>query len=616
MASKKFGRYAILAEIGRGGMATVYRAYDPHFERDVALKVLPPQLLHDPTFQTRFTREAKIIATLEHAAIVPVYDFGEEEGQPYYVMRLMSGGSLADVLENGPMPPQDAVRILSRVADALDDAHSHGFVHRDLKPSNILFDTRNNPYLSDFGIAKLVQTSTPITASNVVIGTPAYMSPEQGRGERDVDRRSDIYALGALLFQMLSGRVPYESETPTGQIIKHITEPVPNILELRPDLPPGLQTVIARAMAKDKVDRYNTAGEMVDALTRAVKGEPVTPYPRSIAADETLVEVKPAVPPQVPPVEPVPPPEMKQSSQPSRLIQAKPASSPVHPKPAVRHRRLPLWGWVTIGIAGLLLIALVIFGIVILPEILGGGSQPTSATNISAAMTNPPPNHTPPPPPTNTSTPEPPATQYLVFTAIAKIDAMPIRNGPGQIYFVIERYPKGSEFDVVGRNEDDQWLAVRLPMTDNTGWVRLDHVVFEGDMKALPVISMVVPPTDTPHASSTPGALVDEDAARLRSGPGMNYDILVVLSRGTGLVVNGRSPNAEWLLVYVPDKQMTGWIAVSTLLFDFDLGSMTVVEPPPSPTPRPDLPTATSRPKKSPTPGVVATKKATNTPYP
>lgn len=604
--SEQFGRYAILAEIGRGGMATVYRAYDPRFEREVALKVLPPQLLHDPTFQTRFAREAKIIATLEHTAIVPVYDFGEEAGQPYYVMRLMSGGSLADVLQKGPVSPREAARILSRIAEGLDEAHSHGFIHRDLKPGNILFDTRNTPYLSDFGIAKLVQTSTPITASNVVIGTPAYMSPEQGRGERDMDGRSDVYALGALLFQMLSGRVPYESETPTGQIIKHITEPIPNILELKPDLPAGIQTVIERSMAKDREQRYISASEMAQALVRAVNGEPVTPPSQSFVADETLVSVEQALPLSVQEVEPVKPPSapqdkpasLERAAPPSSPALAKPVSSPAYPRPVVHKRSLPVWGWVSIGVAALLVFVLVIIGFVFLPGLLAEEPQPTSAEPGASLINVPQPSHTPRPPASDTSTAEPPAAQYVVYKAIAKVDALPVRSGPGQLYFVIDRYPKGVEFDVIGRSEDSQWLTVRVPMTDNTGWVRIEQVIYEGDPLDLVVISVTVPPSDTPQPSNTPGALVDEDAARLRSGPGMNYDILVVLTRGTGLVVQGRSANAEWLLVFVPDEEMSGWIAVSTLLFDFDLDELEIIVPPPSPTPRPDLPTETPKPKK------------------
>ena len=159
MEPQKFGRYEIKAEIGRGGMATVYHAYDPRFEREVALKVLPRAMLHDPQFRTRFEREAKTIAMLEHPAIVPVYDFGEEDGQPYFVMRYMTGGSLTDRMKNGPMTVQEVAHLFERLAPALDEAHAKGIIHRDLKPGNILFDQYGEPYISDFGIAKIAATS-------------------------------------------------------------------------------------------------------------------------------------------------------------------------------------------------------------------------------------------------------------------------------------------------------------------------------------------------------------------------------------------------------------------------------------------------------------------------
>ena len=172
MAPTHIGRYEIRGELGRGGMATVYHGYDPRFKRDVAIKTLPREFLHDPGFRARFEREAQTIASLEHPAIVPVYDFGEENDQPFIVMRLMTGGSLVDRLRRGPLPLSEAARILSILAPALDEAHTHGVIHRDLKPGNILFDGRDQPYLSDFGIAKLTETSVAFTATGI-IGTPA-----------------------------------------------------------------------------------------------------------------------------------------------------------------------------------------------------------------------------------------------------------------------------------------------------------------------------------------------------------------------------------------------------------------------------------------------------------
>lgn len=264
----KFGRYLLIGEVGRGGMATVYLARDPRFGREVAIKVLPHAMLHDPSFRARFDREARIIAALEHPAIVPVYDYGEEDGQPFFVMRYMPGGSLEARILRGPVPLHTTAQVLSRLAYALDEAHARGIIHRDLKPANILFDSHGEAYLSDFGIVKLKESTTTLTGG-MILGTPAYMSPEQGKGQ-PVDLRTDVYSIGAILFQMLAGRLPYEAETPTGQIMCHISEPVPNVRALRPDLPEAVGLVIEKAMAKNRDDRYSTAGQLANAFSVAI----------------------------------------------------------------------------------------------------------------------------------------------------------------------------------------------------------------------------------------------------------------------------------------------------------------------------------------------------------
>lgn len=268
MVPTKINRYEIRSELRRGGMATVYHAYDPMFEREVAIKVLPAELLVDTEFRARFEREAKTLASLEHPAIVAVYDFGEEDGRLYLVMRYMPGGSLADRLAHGPLSPAEAARIISRLAPALDEAHLRGIIHRDIKPANILFDQRGEPYLSDFGVVKVSGVHTT-SSGHITLGTPAYMSPEQARGEPDLDGRSDIYSLGAVLFEMLTGRIPYEADTAAGQLVRRITDPVPNILELRPDLPTRTQIIIDRALAKRPYARFSSASELARAF-RAV----------------------------------------------------------------------------------------------------------------------------------------------------------------------------------------------------------------------------------------------------------------------------------------------------------------------------------------------------------
>lgn len=278
-------------------MARVYAAYDPRFERIVAVKVLPREFLHEPEFIARFTREAKTIAALEHPAIVPVYDYGEDGGQPYLVMRHMRGGSLEDRLKKGPLSIEESATILQRLGSALDRAHSRGIIHRDLKPSNILFDQYNNAYLADFGIVHLATSDSVITASGSLVGTPTYMSPEQVYGDKELDGRSDIYALGIILFQMLTGKTPYSAETPAKMMMKHVLEPVPDILEVRPDLPIECDQVIHKALAKEREERFPTATDMSEALAAVTKRVQRPDIKAITHAQKTMVTTPPHPPP-------------------------------------------------------------------------------------------------------------------------------------------------------------------------------------------------------------------------------------------------------------------------------------------------------------------------------
>ena len=292
MIGTTLAHYSITAKLGQGGMATVYLAYDPIIQRLVAIKLLPRQFTHDPKFLDRFEREGRTIAKLEHPAIVSVYDFGEHGDTPYLVMRYMAGGSLRGRLNGGPLSLEEIAPALERLAPALDYAHELGIVHRDLKPANILFDQEERPYLADFGIARLAEASQTMT----IAGTPAYMSPEQVESELALDGRSDIYAMGVILFEMLTGEQPYAAEAPAGLMLMHITKPIPDILQANPDLPPGTQEVIQTAMAKDREDRYQSAAELATAVSGLVTS--VTAVPAAETADEEVVlaELEPDYP--------------------------------------------------------------------------------------------------------------------------------------------------------------------------------------------------------------------------------------------------------------------------------------------------------------------------------
>lgn len=276
MELNKLGRYELKRVIGHGGMSTVYLANDPQVGREVGIKVLRPTLMHDPAFRARFEREVRTIATLEHSAIVPVYDYGQEEDYLYIVMRLMTGGSLDWLLKQGSVPRGRIVSILKRVGAALDTSHNRGIVHRDLKPANILFDKQGHAFLSDFGIVKLTDTVHHITGTKGLIGTPAYMSPEQIQGDTTLDGRSDIYAIGILLFQMLTGHIPFEGDTPVQIMYRHLNTPVSEIVMGEPLLPAGCEPIIIRALAKPRDERYATVGTLVEELEQALITTPIS----------------------------------------------------------------------------------------------------------------------------------------------------------------------------------------------------------------------------------------------------------------------------------------------------------------------------------------------------
>jgi len=261
-------QYQIEGEIGRGGMSVVYRALDLRLNRPVAIKVLPPELAFDSAVRTRFTREAQTSGQLSHANIVPIYDVGDREGIAYFVMGLVTGGNLGAHLTRAPRQPVDEVRrLLHEVADALAHAHQRGVIHRDIKPDNILLDRESGrAVVTDFGIARALEAGSRLTVTGIAVGTPTYMSPEQAMGDREIDGRSDIYSLGVLAYEMLTGRVPFTAGNSMALLMKQVTERPRPIAELRPETPRALLETVERALMKAPEDRWPNAASMRDAL--------------------------------------------------------------------------------------------------------------------------------------------------------------------------------------------------------------------------------------------------------------------------------------------------------------------------------------------------------------
>jgi len=266
------GAYEVLGEVGRGGMATVFKAYHRPLNRHVAIKMIHQAQVEDNTFRVRFAREAQIVAALHHPNIVPVYDFSEYEGDPYLVMQFIDGCSLKTILADGPIEITDVLNIIKPIASAIDYAHKQGVLHRDIKPANILLDLDGTPYLSDFGLARFSQQGATSMSADMLIGTPFYMSPEQGRGVANLDSRTDIYSFGVVMYELLVGTVPYSEGSPISIIHDHIYHPLPLPSTLNPKVPLTVEAVLLRALAKDPDDRYETATRVADELSEVLQG--------------------------------------------------------------------------------------------------------------------------------------------------------------------------------------------------------------------------------------------------------------------------------------------------------------------------------------------------------
>ncbi len=285
------GPYQIIEQLGQGGMATVYKAYHAALDRYVAIKALHPAFGEDQNFLARFQREARLVAKLEHPNIVPIYDYSEHEGRPYLVMKFIEGDTLKARLAKGPLASAEIEKIVEAVGSALAYAHKQGILHRDIKPSNVLVANDGQLYLADFGLARIAQSGESTLSSDMIMGTPQYISPEQAMGKKDLDEGTDIYSFGVMIYEMVVGQVPFNADTPFSIIHDHIYSPLPLPRSINPKVPESVERVLLKALAKERVDRYPDVTSLVSAFKEAwvsagvpMQGTAITMRPAQLKA--------------------------------------------------------------------------------------------------------------------------------------------------------------------------------------------------------------------------------------------------------------------------------------------------------------------------------------------
>jgi serine/threonine protein kinase len=613
MKPAQIGRYQIKAELGHGGMSVVYLAHDPVIGRDVAIKVLLSNLSSQPAARARFEREARIVAALEHPAIVPIYDFGEQDGQPFLVMRYMSGGSLADLLSYGRLNLQDTAHIVRRLAGALDEAHARGIIHRDIKPGNILFDSHGEAFLADFGIGKLYEDGQNMTITgSVVLGTPAYMSPEQALG-KPLDPRSDVYSLGAVMFEMLSGALPYKGPTSISVAMKHVNEPVPDLRAWRPELAEACAAVVAKAMAKDPDERFVTAGELAAAFDEAVNGYPIT----EAMMPPVLVRRKSA-----------PPVLLDQASAGTTELIVPIGSAQ---EPQAEQRRPSVLLIAGAFVSALFLVGLGIFLFAFVRQASSALPAPLPTPTVTARTTPTVPlgvvpatlTPTNPPSPTSTPTPTPTPTEPPRLRVMQHSN---VREGPGLQFPIMTRLPEGTVVAVVAITwqSGNGWYIIELP-DGRRGYIFYELVqpLNPTAVAALPTAIVIIAPTPTGTSTHTPTPFPSPSSTQqptpTASSPAPTLTPTAVpspTSTPTPTPTATATPTPMATLTPTPTRTPTPTATPTPTPTPTATATPTPTPTPTvtlTPTPTP-TPTATATPTPTPTPTATATPTPTETP--
>ena len=350
------GPYRIVEQLGQGGMATVFKAYHANLDRYVAIKVLHPAFNQDPNFEARFQREAQVVAKLEHPNIVPVYDYAEHDKRPYLIMKFVEGDTLKARMDKGPLTSDEITKIVDAVGSGLSYAHKQGVLHRDIKPSNVLLAEDDRIYIADFGLARMAQAGESTLSSDMMLGTPQYISPEQAMGKSDLDKRTDLYSFGVMLYEMVVGKVPFSADTPFSIIHDHIYSPLPLPRTVNPEVPESVERVLLKALAKEPDDRFGDAVDLIAAFKSAWSEAGVPMQGSDLSASQVVRTEKETVENPQTVGEPT-----RVSSVPTKVAEVKEMPVETEADPTSKKKRSP-WMWVSIGLTAVLCVGVLAIG--------------------------------------------------------------------------------------------------------------------------------------------------------------------------------------------------------------------------------------------------------------